>query len=194
MFQAADPGTFGEDRNVFEGRLRVVRNARRVRLLKRRGVEVDGPYVSPGKRYWVWFETYESAAARAYARKMKRALARHVRECIRRYGLAWVHHMLQGLRPYQRNMIEAIRLDHVPRPFVMPLGAGKAGFANIEARVLASNPKPLQGLELFGADIELDECARGFLSHNYFPIGEPVGDLQLMRCERCNSERQDDCR
>lgn len=40
---------------------------------------------------------------------------------------------------------------------------------------------------------DLDECANGFLCHNYFPIGDPVGHTQLMRCERCGKEYQDDC-
>lgn len=42
-------------------------------------------------------------------------------------------------------------------------------------------------------EIELYECTNGFLCHNYFPVGDPVNNVQHEVCERCGAERDDDC-
>lgn len=43
-----------EWREVWRGRMRIVRNARRARLLKRRGVPMWN-VVEKGRRLWMWF-------------------------------------------------------------------------------------------------------------------------------------------
>lgn len=133
-FQPADEGTFGEDRNVFEGRLRIVRSARRARLLKRRGVELDC-YNNPlafgngPTRFWAWYETYESVAARAEVRKTRNLMCRAIRKAKREHGLNWVHGLLESTF-YQTHA----RYD----------------FSTIEARVLAD-------LDAKGYSLQVDQ-------------------------------------
>lgn len=103
----------GEARQVYEGHMRIVRNARRAKLLKRRGVEVDC-YTNPmgiggvAKRFWVWFETQASYNARMRQRKLVRSLRAKTRDAQRLHGQKWVHHLLLDvLRPYQRAVLLA---------------------------------------------------------------------------------------
>lgn len=86
----------GEDHAVFVGHLRIVRNARRARLLKRRGVELDC-YESHTRKYWVWYETVASFEARTAARRVARALRRKVRLHQHIAGLAWVESFLRDV-------------------------------------------------------------------------------------------------
>lgn len=104
----------GGDRAVFVGHLRIVRNARRARLLKRRGVEMDC-YESHTRKYWVWYETEHSFRTRALARRVARSLRRKVRLHQRIAGLAWVESFLRDVfvAPLDPTFVQ--QFGHAPR-------------------------------------------------------------------------------
>lgn len=85
-----------------DGQMRIVRNPRRARLLKRRGVKLDyynNPLADTGaKRFWVWFETNESFEYRAHSRRLA---ARHIRKATSEAKLRWVDAFLRKALSYR---------------------------------------------------------------------------------------------
>jgi hypothetical protein len=51
----------------------------------------------------------------------------------------------------------------------------------------------IAGLGPFDGYEASDECANGFLCCNFFPVGDPVDNIQPERCERCDKTREVDC-
>lgn len=90
------------------GHMRVVYNARRARLLHKRGVDLTrydngmrGPY-GP-HRFWVWWESADSYNERQRTNRSKSVLGRAIREARKAGGLDWVRHLLTGLHLRDRD-------------------------------------------------------------------------------------------
>lgn len=140
-FPSADGG-----REVFDGHMRIVRNARRAKLLRRRGVPLmtmagdvarDG---SPARKYWAWFETDES-----YTRRMsKRKCGFELFVSPLQADFAKIEASMWTRGP---NLVELFGMPPYAVECALPTGAGKATLCVVdeatttkaEARIMAEN-------------------------------------------------------
>lgn len=159
----------GEARQVFQGRMRIVRNPRRARLLKRRGVELDC-YTNPmglggvAKRFWVWFETLESVEARQLVKRLRgrvrslRTLPSRIERTLdRAYGPG---NVLDEVRTWDKHTLATLHADLRAHGYALRLGV----VTTTEARARMSPPLTLY----------YNAIARDTSPH---PFERPLGEL-----------------
>lgn len=105
------------------GHARVVRSARRARLLRKRGVvlaRLCDTNVATGRqdRYWAWFESDASYASRKMARERKSAAKRSMRAAGWPLRLDWVERLLNNVATeYHTRLKErGYLVEYTPTP------------------------------------------------------------------------------
>lgn len=149
---------------------RVVRSARRARLLRKRGVvlaRLCDTNVATGRQgvYWVWNEHEASHAARMDLRKRKAATKRALRAAGWPLRLDWVERALNNVLVATVDRYAPMRSRWLDGRAVFD--DGTRDWAEVEARVASMNAKALadiQGLPLhWTPEQHRDWLTRGFV-------------------------------